>query len=120
MLQLVASTEANEKSRKEILLKEKRFKLARLLRCTEDMLNHAKKGDWDMVGKIDFSRRTDVRELFSQEAKEETSLISESLATIVYLNEQIAILVKQARKESLRNLKKIEKNKNAISIYQNN
>ena len=120
MFHLVESTTLNDEAQRAMVLRDKKFKLARLLRNTEEMLQYARQGDWENVGKLDLGRRDDVKSLLIDETEEEMPLISESLNTIMNLNDQIAELVKQAKNKSLENLRQLEKAKDAVLNYADN
>lgn len=87
----------NGLQQKELHEKRKRFQLARLITLSEDMLNHAKTGDWEKVEELELMRRVELDECFAMQNESPSLLISQALATLVHINEQLVYLVKQAR-----------------------
>lgn len=79
-------------------LRELRFRLAHLLRCSEAMLLCAQSGDWESVRDMERRRRRDLEECFAIAGRvDETPLICEAVATLMYLNEQMVRVVGDAR-----------------------
>lgn len=109
----------NNSNEKENQLSQKRFQLAKLLRCTEEMLACAQNGDWESVEEMENSRKDEVRACFSNPDHLDTPLIAEALATLIYLNEQISKLVQDAKNKVLASRQKYSNNSQAVSQYQN-
>ena len=82
-------------------LRDLRFRLAHLLRCSEEMLACAESGDWEGVRDMERRRRKDLEECFAVAGRvDETPLICEAVATLMYLNEQMVKVVLRARDEA--------------------
>lgn len=119
MLKLVSRGTPDISEQKEGQLSQKRFQLARLLRSTEEILVCAQKGDWESVEEMEHSRKTEIAACFSNQSHEEAPLIAEALATLIYLNEQITDLVKQAKADLLKERQSLKSGKLAAQNYQN-
>jgi len=120
VLQLVAPETPDDKDLREIQHSQKRFQLAKLLHCTEAMLMCAQKGDWESVEEMENSRKAEITACFSDQNHEETPLCAEALATLIYLNEQIATLVQRAKQELMSARQNLQNGRSAVRIYQNN
>ena len=120
MLQLVSKETHDIKGLREGQLVRKRFQLAKLLRCTEEMLNCAQKCDWDSVEALERTRKGEMAACFSDQNEHDTPLIAEALATLIHLNSQITLLVKQAKDEVLRLQQTLQKGRSAARSYQDN
>ena len=120
MLQLVSKETPDIKGLRESQLVRKRFQLAKLLRCTEEMLNCAQKCDWDSVEALEKTRNGEMAACFSDQNEHDTPLIAEALATLIHLNSQITLLVKQAKDEVLRLQQTLQKGRSAARCYQDN
>lgn len=119
MLQLAAKQTPDYSSHREAQLRQKRFQLAKLLRCTEDMLHCAQSGDWEAVEVMENSRKKELAACFLDRGYDDSSLIAEALATLIYLNEQITSLVKQAKSEVIEQQINLQDGKSAARNYQN-
>ncbi len=118
MLQLVSKETPDVKRQREVQISQKRFQLAKLLRCTEAMLISAQNGDWKSVEEMDDSRKVELVACFSNCSHEDPPLFAEALATLIHLNEQITILVSQAKNEMLSAQQDLQNGKNAAHKYQ--
>ncbi|MGV3592806.1 MAG: flagellar protein FliT [Gammaproteobacteria bacterium] len=78
----------------------RRFQLARVLKVTEQMLEQANAGNWDMVEDLEAQRSLELQECFSMQDDSPSELIAEALATLIYLNEQLVQIVRYARERA--------------------
>lgn len=97
MLKLVPPRPAGVTTSSIQLERQQRFALADLLRNTEAMLCCAQKGDWMAVEAMENMRKCDLTDFFSRNDKENSALLSEVISTLIALNDQIALLVQQAK-----------------------
>ena len=118
MLQLVSKVTPDVNGQKEVQLSQKRFQLAKLLRCTEAMLVSAQNGDWKSVEELENSRKVELMACFSDCSHEDPPLFAEALAALIYLNEQITTLVRQAKDELLSTRQELQHAKNVAGNYQ--
>jgi hypothetical protein len=95
-----------------------RFRLASLLRSTEEVLHCAQIGDWESVETMEKQRQAELVACFSGDNAEASPLIAEALATLLYMNNQIADLVKQAKAELVLEQQRMESQKSAANQYQ--
>lgn len=119
MLKLVSKGAPDISEQRESQLGQKRFQLAKLLRCTEEILACAQRGDWESVEEMEHSRKIEIAACFSSQSHEETPLIAEALATLIHLNEQITELVKQAKSDLLEEQNALKGGRLAAKNYQN-
>jgi hypothetical protein len=86
----------------EEVLRERgrRFQLARVLKVTEQMLEQANAGNWDMVEDLEAQRSLELQECFQMQDEGPSELIAEALATLIYLNEQLVQIVRYARERA--------------------
>lgn len=119
MLKLVSKGTPDVSEQIEDQLSQKRFQLAKLLRSTEEILVCAQKGDWESVEEMEHSRKIEIADCFSNQSHEETPLIAEALATLIYLNEQITELVKQAKSDLMKEQRSFKSGRLAAQNYQN-
>ena len=80
--------------------RSRRFQLARVLKVTEQMLEQATAGNWDMVEDLEAQRALELQECFSMQDEAPSELIAEALATLIYLNEQLVDIVRYARERA--------------------
>jgi hypothetical protein len=117
-LQLIANTPPNDKHQREALQRQNRLQLAALLRATEEMLICAQQGDWESVEELEHARKQDLVVSFENNAHENSAVIVEALATLVYLNKQIFTLVKQAKQELVNSQQGLQQGKSAVQSYE--
>lgn len=86
----------------EVVLRERsrRFQLARVLKVTEQMLEQANAGNWDLVEELEARRSVELQECFEMQDEGPSELIAEALATLLYLNEQLVSIVGYARERA--------------------
>ncbi len=82
---------------KELHDRQRRFQLARLITLSEEMLEHAKAGTWSAVEEMEVIRRVELEECFAMQHEQPSLLIAQALATLIHINEQIVMMVRQAR-----------------------
>jgi hypothetical protein len=82
---------------KEIHDRQRRFQLARLITLSEEMLEHAKAGSWLEVEEMEIIRRVELEECFAMQHEQPSLLIAQALATLIHINEQMVLIVRQAR-----------------------
>jgi len=75
----------------------KRFRLARLLRSTEEILNYAQQGDWESVEKLEYLRQMELAICFSETDHDDSPEIIQALAALVHMNKEITLLVEEAK-----------------------
>lgn len=83
----------------EIHQRRRRLQLARLLQITEQMLEHAKEGDWAAVDQLEDVRNAELVECFEMQHEQPSLLIAEALGMLLSLNDQIVHLVTEARQQ---------------------
>ncbi|PCJ26652.1 MAG: hypothetical protein COA96_04855 [SAR86 cluster bacterium] len=120
MLQLVSNKFAETEENKDDLDRQRRFQLAKLLQCTEQMLICAQKEDWDSVEEMEISRKEELVACFQDSLEAQSLLIAEAIATLIALNTQIALLVKNARTETMSEQNRLQSGKSAVHSYQQN
>lgn len=77
--------------------RERRFQLAHLLRLTEAMVEHAKRGEWRQLEELEMVRSVEAEECFRWKLEAESDLIAEALATLLQLNENLIEIVRYAQ-----------------------
>jgi len=120
VLQLVPQAAAESEQEKNIRLRDRRFKLARLLRYTDEILQCAQKGDWGSVEEMEHVRKMEIMDCFRNEGIDDSPLIAEALATLIHLNKKISELVQNEKQELLRKQNSMQQNKRAALDYQHN
>lgn len=78
----------------------RRFQLARVLKVTEQMLEHANAGNWELVEDLEAQRSVELHECFAMQDDAPSELIAEALATLLYLNEQLVQIVRYAKERA--------------------
>jgi hypothetical protein len=103
----------------EQVLRERgrRFQLARVLKVTEQMLEQANAGNWDMVEELEAMRSLELQECFQMQDDGPSELIAEALATLIYLNEQLVQIVRYARERAAADRFEHRKALTAASAY---
>ena len=78
-------------------------RLVGVLELTNDMVGYAKQGHWDKVAALEEERRDELNECFAYKITDKDSfLMSEALATVLHLNEELMSVVADARKSLIR------------------
>jgi hypothetical protein len=73
-------------------------RLAGVLNMTRDMLALAGVGDWDRVAELERERRDDLQRCFEQPVDaDHGELVSEALAVMLHLNDELMELLATAR-----------------------
>lgn len=99
MLQLVPTDSLDEQGLEQLQTSRKRFRLARLLRSTEEILSCAQQCDWESVEKLEHLRQMELAICFSETDHDDSPEIVEALAALVHMNKEITRLVGEARKQ---------------------
>lgn len=99
MLSLVKNEVPSAGSMQEDAQNQKRFRLAQLLRDTEEILFHAQSRDWATVETMEKARQRELAICFAESGNDDSPLIAEALATLIHMNERITQLVREARDE---------------------
>ena len=103
---------------KEIHDRQRRFQLARLITLSEEMLEHAKAGAWSEVEDMEIIRRVELEECFAMQHEQPSLLIAQALATLIHINEQMVLIVRQARDQVSKNHSKEVESMQGIKAYQ--
>lgn len=95
-----------------------RFRLARLLRYSEEMLVCAQLGDWETVEAMERERRPELEDCFARALdSSDSAVIMEAVATLMHLNEQLVKLVRQAREAVVARQGSLKRGRSAAGIY---
>ncbi|MBT8147032.1 MAG: flagellar protein FliT [Gammaproteobacteria bacterium] len=97
MLQLVSTGSLDNQDCEQMQVSRKRFRLAKLLRSTEEILNRAQQGDWETVEKLEHLRQMELAICFAETDHDDSPEIIEALAALVHMNKEITRLVEEAR-----------------------
>ena len=97
MLQLVPNGTLDRHGREQMQVSRKRFRLAKLLRSTEKILNLAQQGDWESVEKLEYLRQMELAICFSETDHDDSPEVIEALAALVHMNKEITRLVEKAK-----------------------
>ena len=117
MLKLVHSRPSGVSTNSQELARQQRYALAELLRGTEDMLECAKQGDWSSVEAMERTRKADLVEFFRQNEKENSALLAQVIATLISLNDEITLLVEEAKNATSEEHQNLENGKRAAGSY---
>jgi Flagellar protein FliT len=95
----LVNTEMNPNwhDQKQLHDQRRRFQLARLITLSEDMLEGARNGDWNKLEELELLRRVELEECFALQNENPSLLISQALAALIHINDQIVYLVREAR-----------------------
>lgn len=83
--------------RQELGERQRRFQLARVLRLTETMLQHAEAGDWEELETLERQRKDELDQCFDLQNAQPSLEVAEALTALMSLNERIVALVRAAR-----------------------
>lgn len=117
MLSLVKTNQPTSEGRREAETNKQRFRLATLLRSTEEILHFAQLGDWESVEKLEKQRQEELLACFAHSADKESPLIAEALATLLFMNNQITDLVKKAKADLVEQQKQMQSQKSVADHY---
>lgn len=92
-----AALKPNWQEERQLHDQRRRFQLARLITLSEEMLAHARSADWDKVEEMEVLRRVELEECFALQNEHPSLLISQALAALIHINEQIVGVVREAR-----------------------
>ena len=101
------------------LVKRKQCRrLVEVLEKTKLMVEHAKRGNWSEVGELEEQRRDELNECFAYKISDEDSyLMSEALATVLHMNEELMSIVASARKELIQKQSGAAQVKESLNNY---
>lgn len=101
--------------------RELRMRLAGLLRASDEMLAHAREGDWDYVAEMEERRRPLLEACFVQALEaEDEPLFIEAIATIKYQNDEVVQLVAEARRQAVEERRGLHAARSAGGLYRQN
>lgn len=82
------------------LVKRKQCRrLVEVLELTKSMVDHAQLENWTEVGRLEEQRRDELNECFAYKIDDKDSyLMSEALATVLHMNEELMSIVAEARR----------------------
>lgn len=93
--------------------------LADVLTATRQMLEHAGAGEWDQVTDLERARREQLEQCFSDSiAPQHSELVSEALAVMLHLNEELMSLLTAAREAVLDEGVQQARRRSALGSYQ--
>lgn len=115
---MVRASEPSPEQLQEDLNNRQRFQLARLLRSTEEILHSAQLGDWQSVETLEKQRQSELAACFAGDSEEDSPLVAEALATLLYMNNQITALVKKAKTELVDEQQRMQSRKSVANHYQ--
>jgi len=118
MLQLVPTAQMDEATRRQMRVSRKRFRLARLLHSTEEILSLAQQGDWDAVEKLEKLRQLELAACFSEADNDDSKEVIEALAALVHMNREITRLVGQAKQDLVKRQHADERRQQIARSYQ--
>jgi len=94
-------------------------RLADVLSATRSMLAHATAGEWEEVTELEKARREDLALCFSDPvASQHSELVSEALAVMLHLNEELMELLASARDAVLEQGAAQARTRSAVDRYQ--
>ncbi|MFK7828959.1 MAG: flagellar protein FliT [Congregibacter sp.] len=94
-------------------------RLAGVLNLTRDMIQMAGNGDWDGVAKMERVRRDDLQQCFLDPFDaDQGELVSEALAVMLHLNEELMALLAGARDTVLAQGATQARTRSAVNQYQ--
>jgi hypothetical protein len=110
-------TPAGDGSEEALRERRRRFQLARVLKVTEQMLEQANAGNWELVEELEAQRSLELQECFSMQDDTPSELVSEALATLIYLNEQLVQIVRYAKERTTADRYEHRRALHAASVY---
>ena len=94
-------------------------RLADVLSVTRTMLEHANAGNWDDVAELERARRDDLERCFSEAVDPRHSeLVSEALAVMLHLNDELMGVLASARDAVLEQGVHQARTRSAVGSYQ--
>lgn len=94
-------------------------RLAYVLGLTKDMLEHADAGEWGKVADIEQQRREDLVACFADARPSgEPELVAQAMAALLHLNEELMLMLKDARQEVMAQGEAFARNRSATQSYQ--
>ncbi len=120
MLRVVSSGSMDETTRKQLQVSRKRFRLARLLRSTEEILSFAQQSDWASVELLENQRQLELAACFSETDQDDSAEVVEALAALVHMNQEITRLVMEAKQNLIDQQQVAQARHLAIKNYDSN
>lgn len=77
--------------------RDRRFQLARVLKVTSQMLQHARAADWPQVEELEALRRLELDSCLAMPDSAPSPEVAEALVTLLELNNQLVSIVTHAR-----------------------
>ena len=72
--------------------------MANVVVLSHKMLEFARAGDWDSVTRLEYERRTVIRDCFDSKVETlQTELFSEALSAVLSLNEEVIAMLENAK-----------------------
>jgi hypothetical protein len=119
MLRAVASKPLNDADRQQIEAGQVRFRLARLLRRTEEILKLAQEQSWETVEQLERERQAELVACFNAADLDDSPEIVEALAALLHMNRQITQQVEDAREKLVAEQRARESHKSLAREYEN-
>ena len=107
----------NDQTLQAIRERNRRFQLAYLLKLTESMLEHARRGEWHYLEELELQRSLELKECFHWQGDNQSELIAEALATLLQLNENLIEVVRFAREKLVSQQEADYHRVNAVKAY---
>jgi hypothetical protein len=107
----------NWHEQKQLHDQRRRFQLARLITLSEEMLEGARNGAWNQLEELELLRRVELEECFALQNDHPSLLISQALAALIHINDQIVAIVRQARDAASRAFQRDQAGHDAARAY---
>lgn len=93
-------------------------RLVEVLEKTKLMVDHAMVGNWSEVATLEEQRRGDLNECFAYKiADDDSYLMSEALATVLHMNEELMNIVSKARRDLIKQQSETTQTKVRLNDY---
>lgn len=94
------------------------FDLAHVLLATDEMLESARRGDWERVSELESTRRKRLSRCLAEPVLAANSQIfSEALAIMLHLNEELVVLLEAAKANAAISCNEGSKARQAVGHY---
>ena len=118
MLELVPQSRPDQADLQQSRESQRRFRLAKLLQDTDEILRHAQQGEWEIVEKMERIRQVELALCFEESDHSDSPVIIEALAALLQMNRQITSLVIDAREKLMSEQQVREKQKAVAREYE--
>lgn len=108
----------NWQEQKELHDQRRRFQLARLIGISEDMLECARRGEWEQLEEMEVLRRVELEECFALQNEHPSLLIAQAISALIHINDQIVYIVREARDQVAVEQRRDHAGHKAASAYQ--